>query len=838
LALPAVSQTPTPTPAPTPVPTPGLPTTIATGVSFATENNARVNGVKLEVAEDGGVWFLEAGADSVGVLRGTTIRTWQIRVDDEIGANPVDFELDGSTVWILESGQSGIPPGTCALGRLDTETGLLTEWVIPASLPAGFYRAPDGKYWVPMSGRALLSIDPTTLQATNYRSVATYAYSDMAIGADGALWLADFGNNRIVRYVPGAATETFWTIANPAGGQINPAQIDFDEQGYLWIAEYNADRMDRFDPATGELRSYYGVNNPIHFDFHLGRVYVTSGNTTKSSVTVIDPGLATPLSQILTPQTLDVGSTPNGIAVALRTTTISPTDFETVAEPMPEAEVTVSGNSAYPGLLTTSYPTESNWGIAVSGGIVWTGTNGDIARLNLQSVGGPNDVSVPVATSVSGQPNDRVRIDLTLSNRGTAAVGGEALFMYSPGAGAVRKTFTLAPGTTQFIQDAFGNVGNSVSPANGAVRVRALTGSASDLAMTVRSTRVRPDGSSYGYALLPAPVSGSLQPGSSAILFTGSRDTEASILGLYSLEGGKGVLTLAAPDGTVRGTLPLELAKNTTAQYNPAAIAFGVDPEPGDIIRVSVESGSLQAYVNILDLGSYDIATSIPVIATADSVIPNAGQTQGGGGKNYVSELFLSNPDPDTAAEVSIAYYPINVEGPPQSATVTLAPLESRAIPDFLPTLYGVLTGQGSFLIESNVPVAAAVRIAAQYSFGNYAGFAPAIDGAAGIDGGSGIAIGLPQSSARRTNLLLYNRGVAGTITVTGFNGDGTQAGQLALELPDHGSSRLNSVFSAWGITNPGNGLIQVDVPAGMNLYAWTVEVDGYTGDGDLAGLR
>jgi len=40
------------------------------------------------------------------------------------------------------------------------------------------------------------------------------------------------------------------------------------------------------------------------------------------------------------------------------------------------------------------------------------------------------------------------------------------------------------------------------------------------------------------------------------------------------------------------------------------------------------------------------------------------------------------------------------------------------------------------------VPVAAAVRIAAQYTFGDYAGFAPSIDGTAGIDGGSGVAIG------------------------------------------------------------------------------------------------
>ena len=142
---------------------------------------------------------------------------------------------------------------------------------------------------------------------------------------------------------------------------------------------------------------------------------------------------------------------------------------------------------------------------------------------------------------------------------------------------------------------------------------------------SVRSTRVTPTGASYGYALGPEPITGSLGPGSSSILFTGARETEASILGLYTLEGAVGELTLVAPDGTVRGVRPFNFAINTRAEWNPAASAFGVETVPGDIIRVSVTSGSVQPYVNILDLGTFDVATSVPVAPLDDAIIPNAG---------------------------------------------------------------------------------------------------------------------------------------------------------------------------------------------------------------------
>ena len=225
LAAAAISpaQTPTPTPSVTPTPTPGAPTTTAAGVTFATEANARINGVKLEVAEDGAVWFLESSADRIGVLRGTTITYWQLRPTDDLGANPVDFIREGNILWILESGQGDVPAGHCMLGRLDTTSGALREWDIPGSIPAAFWRAPDGTWWIPQSGGVLQNVNLDTLAVRNYRSQSTFAFADMVPGPDGALWLADFGNNRIVRFEPGATEEKYWVFPAASGARPNPS---------------------------------------------------------------------------------------------------------------------------------------------------------------------------------------------------------------------------------------------------------------------------------------------------------------------------------------------------------------------------------------------------------------------------------------------------------------------------------------------------------------------------------------------------------------------------------------------------------------------------------------
>lgn len=862
LSAAASAQTPTPTPTPTPVrtstptpvrtptPTPVRTSTpvpvnaVAVGVMHATEASANVNGVKIQTQPDGSVWFLEATADRIGVLRGNTITYWQLRATDNLGANPVDFQIDGNTIWFIESGESTIPAGSCVVASLDTVTGELTETIIPGSIPAAFYRAPDGTIWLPQTSGRLQRVyadpdNPGQFKVLDYKSAATFAYADMVVGPDGAFWLADFGNNRIVKWTPPADPnaapdpETSWTMLDRSLGLLNPAQIEFDDQGSLWLAEISASRMDRFDPATNQLSIFAGIFNPIHFDIFQGKLYVTSSQAA-SAVSILDPKLGLPIQGTLTPQILPVGSTPETIAVQVVHSVIVPTSFNSPETPITADNISVVAGGAVGSLGINLTGLAHTYGVTVDGGYVWIGVDGQLVRVVPQTIGGNADQSVPVALSLAGGADSKIRVDVTLSNKGTAPIVGDALYLFSPGASPRSAPFTLAAGATQELTDAFGNFASSLLV--GPVRIRIPTAGAPDLIASVRTTRVIPGGATFGLELPAAGAAASLNPGATRTLFTGARETDLSVLGLYSLAGGTGTLTLVAPDGTVRGTRAFNLATNTQQEFNPAASAFGVDPEPGDVVRIAVTTGSAQAYVNVLDLGTTDVATAQPIAASTDGVIPNAGAVTGGGGKSFVSDLYVSNPG-TSAAHADITFYPLG-GGAPLVAPVDLAAGASRAIASLLPTLFGIDAGQGSLLITSSVPIACAARIGVHTPQGDYGTFAAALDGATGTNGGSFLAIGLAQTSTIRSHLLLYNRGVSGVITVTGFRADGTAVGPVPVMLGDHQPGRLDSVFASMGVTNQAAGRIRVDVPEGMNVYAWTARVDGLSGDLEIGTSR
>ena len=816
-----------------------LVTAVAAGTVRATENSRPVSGVRIEPRPDGTVWFLVPANDRIVQLQsdGLTLKQWQIRDDKNLGANPVDFEIDGNFVWFIENGESLIDAGKSVVARLDTSNGQLREWILPGSRPAGFYRAPDGKIWVPQTNGRLQSLDPATLDVVDYRSPKTFAYSDVVPGPDGTIFMSDFGNNRIVRYKPGASTETSWTFFDPLAGRLDPSQIQFDDQGRLWMSELSGARMDRFDPATGVIFAFAGFVLPIHFDLFGGKVYVAEAPGSNGRVVVLDPQLAASSFATIVPETLDVGASPNKVKALIRDTTITPVTFTTTADAIAEADLKITTVS--PGVLRTEFPSVNGYGIAVSGGTVWVGSEGKLARVLLQTIGAPADLTVPAAAEFGVSPGERIKSEITLYNRGSDPISGDVLYLFSPAYFPSRTTFTVAPGETLLLPDPFNDVSSNIALLLGPVRIRVSSGSAADLSASVRTARFREDGSSFGFAL-PA-VSGAevLGQGASRLLFTGARAEEASVFGLYSPAGVDATATLVAPDGTVRGTRRFTLAPNTALEFNPAASAFGVAAEPGDVIRLSVASGGLQAYVNVLDLQSRDVASSPPVAATRDAVIANLGTLVGAGEVSYVSDLFLSNADTTAPARVTVTLVPVGAGQAPAGASVTLPPGASLAIADLLPTLFSVSAGQGAVLVASDAPVFVAYRVAARRPEGDFATFAAAADGSAAIPGGgSATAFGVPQTATRRTHLLLYNRGAAGTVTVVGYGVAGAEIGRLSVDLASGEAARINSVMEQLGATDQRTGHIVVQPSDGMTLFAETAELDGGTGDAEFATLR
>ncbi|HKD12130.1 MAG TPA: hypothetical protein VKE50_08640, partial [Thermoanaerobaculia bacterium] len=425
-------------------------TTVSSGSTWTTENSRAVSGVRVRPMPDGTVWFLIPSNDRIVQLQtdGVTFKQWQIRDDKNLGANPVDFQIDGNFIWFIENGESLIDAGFSALGRLDTTTGALREWVVPGSKPGNFWRAPDGHtIWIPQTNGRLQSLDLTTLQVVDYRSSSadgktfTFAYADMVPGPDGALWLVDFGNNRIVRYVPGEATETSWTFYDPNTGRLNPSQMAFDDQGMLWISMFAGRTVDRFDPATGELDSYFGFSSPVHFDIFDRRLYVAEATGSSGLVTVLDPALAVPAAATLTSQTLDVKSVVNALAATTRDTTITPTNYTSTVANFAATDLVVTSPAS--GLLTTTFPHTDAFGISAQGGLVWTGSGGFLVRLTLNSIGQAADLTVPFAAEFGVSPGARITADLTLYNKGSATISGDALLLNSPAAFPPRTTFSV-----------------------------------------------------------------------------------------------------------------------------------------------------------------------------------------------------------------------------------------------------------------------------------------------------------------------------------------------------------------------------------------------------------
>ncbi len=655
-------------------------------------------------------------------------------------------------------------------------------------------------------------------------------------GADGALWLTDFGNNRIVRYVPGAATETSWTFFDPNTARLNPSQIRFDDQGMLWITQFTGARVDRFNPATSELASFLGFTSPIHFDIFNGRLYVSEATGSSGLVTVLDPALAVPSVATLTPATLDVKSVVNKLATTTRDSIITPTNYTSTAAAFAASDLTVTSPNV--GLLSTTFPDVNAYGISADGGGVWVGSNGFLVRLTLQSIGAAADLTVPFAAEFGVSPGERITTDLTFYNRGSAAISGDALFLDSPGSFAPRTAFSVDPGATVFLPDAFQAVSTNSGLTMGPVRLRVTTGTATDLVASVRTERILDDGSSWGFAFPAQAQAETLGVGATRTLFTDARAETTAVLGFYAPVAASATATLVAPDGTVRGTRQVSLDTNVAQEFNPVASAFGVSPEPGDVVRVTVLSGSLQPYVDVLDLGTSDVAPSLPVAASSEALIPNVGTVAGFAGTAFTSDLLLSNPDPDHPASVTVSFASLSSSGFPALATLTLSPNQTRIIPDVLTTLFGVGTGQGALGVTSSVPIAVTTRIAARVSAGDYGTFAPAFDIGDEIpDGGAGFAIGAPQTATRRTNLLLYNHGNAGTVTVIGYDGKGVEVGRLAVPVGARQPARVNSVFSQFGITNQSVGRIRIETEPGMKIYAETAEVDA-SGDLDIARVR
>jgi len=205
----------------------------------------------LQFDARGLLWFTAASGGRIGRLDPATgrVQTWPVPPPGA-GVPSAPFSLtvipDGQ-IWFGD-----ITGG--AVGHLDPTTGHVTLYHLADPQATIFSMAHDakGRIWFTEIGPGKLGmIDPATnriieLPVPVISGHPPFLYG-LVVAHNGDVWFANNGANALVRYVPDAATYTFFQLSASSGGLYG---LTLDPAGHLWFT------------ASGTSASAVGEMNP------------------------------------------------------------------------------------------------------------------------------------------------------------------------------------------------------------------------------------------------------------------------------------------------------------------------------------------------------------------------------------------------------------------------------------------------------------------------------------------------------------------------------------------------------------------------------------------------
>jgi virginiamycin B lyase len=201
------------------------------------------------VGPDRAAWVTDGGLNAIVRVDDRThrVRSYPLPAD-HADANLNTATFAGRTLWF--TGQSGI------YGALDTRSGDMRVFDAPrgggpygiATTPEGgvFYASLAGSYLGQIdrdSGRAAVLEPPTAGQG------ARRVWSD----SRGRLWISEYVAGRLGRYDPATRRWREWPLPGDAP---QPYAIYVDDRDIVWLSDFASNRLVRFDPRRERFSTY------------------------------------------------------------------------------------------------------------------------------------------------------------------------------------------------------------------------------------------------------------------------------------------------------------------------------------------------------------------------------------------------------------------------------------------------------------------------------------------------------------------------------------------------------------------------------------------------------
>jgi virginiamycin B lyase len=184
----------------------------------------------------GDVWLTDGGQNAMVRWNPATRAIAKFPLADRAYVNlNTSIEGAGGLHWF--TGQNGV------YGRVDPRTGEVKVWDSAKGRgPYGIHATPDGTVW-------FVSLAATVIEPPTSGAGLRRVWSD----SKGVLWVAEWNAGKLGRYDPRTGQ---WAEWKAPGDRPQVYAVYVDETDAPWVSEWSQQVMMRFDPATQKFDMY------------------------------------------------------------------------------------------------------------------------------------------------------------------------------------------------------------------------------------------------------------------------------------------------------------------------------------------------------------------------------------------------------------------------------------------------------------------------------------------------------------------------------------------------------------------------------------------------------
>jgi len=242
-------------------------------------------------AADGRIWYTAQGAAALGLLDPATGEIERVELGAGSAPHGVVTYSDG-VAWVTDGGLNAMirvdpvdltvevfavdranasmntavvaPDGGVyftgqggVVGRLDPLSGDMSLAEAPRGRgPYGITVTPDGAvYFASLAGSYLgqIEVEGAGLRLTEFDPpTAGAGVRRVWTDSGGALWISEWEAGRVGRFDPGTETWTEWPLPGP-GAQAYAVYVD--ERDHVWLSDFGTNTLVRFDPEAESFTS-------------------------------------------------------------------------------------------------------------------------------------------------------------------------------------------------------------------------------------------------------------------------------------------------------------------------------------------------------------------------------------------------------------------------------------------------------------------------------------------------------------------------------------------------------------------------------------------------------